>query len=77
MMTANAIKKLAKFGEVHQNANSYWAISNGQKVSFIDNGGRITCEHVQSVNDPDNLSEDYFGGVFCSSLSQAIRIAGH
>lgn len=80
MKLKNAIKKLSKFGEVKNQDGIYWAEDKGQVVEFIINGRieddrNITCIRVRGAKDEDDIMTDYWGGVWCDNLSQAIRIA--
>ena len=80
MQLANAIKKLSKFGEIHQNGSLYWATINNHVVEFMRNGRLeddygITCIRVRRATDKDDSMIDYFCGVWCDSLTQAIRLA--
>lgn len=80
MTTANAIKKLSKYGEVKlNNTGLHFITLNGYIVSFRKNGAGenpdITCEHTCPVNEKSDISSDYFPGSYWDNLTQAIRFA--
>lgn len=80
MKLSNAIKKLAKHGEVKQNGSVFWVSKNGERVEFMRNGKieddyDIVCIRVCGDNDKDDSMIDYSAGVWCDNLSQAIRLA--
>ncbi len=81
MKLTNAIKKLSKHGKVKQNGNLFWAEINRHVVEFMVNGRMdddskdITCIRCRGVNDNDDLMTDYWGGVWCDNLTQAIKVA--
>lgn len=80
MKLSNAIKKLSKHGEVNQDGALFWAEINKHVVEFMVNGRveearDITCIRCRGVNDNDDLMTDYWGGVWCDNLTQAIKVA--
>lgn len=79
MTTANAIKKLSKYGEVKNNGNHYCAVIGEKEVSFYRNGPEMTdsaiCFRVRRLNDHDDSNADYTAGSFRDNLTQAIRSA--
>ena len=80
MKLKNAIKKLGKYGEVKNNGSLYWVERDGKVVEFMRNGIEddntdITCIRVRRAKDEDNTMIDYFAGVWCDNLTQAIRLA--
>ena len=80
MKLTNAIKRLAKHGEVEQCGNQFWANIGNNVVQFMANGKidestNITCIKVRDNKDEDDYMTDYFAGVWCDNLTQAIRIA--
>ena len=80
MKLENAIKKLSKFGKVQNQGALYFAKVNNSIVEFMRNGAieadyGITCIRTRSVRDNDDLMTDYFAGVWCDNLTQAIKMA--
>ena len=76
MTLENAIKKLSKVAKIETNGLHYWGQIGGHMVEFMKNSvGDISCIRVRGVRDEDDIMTDYFAGVWCDNLSQAIRIA--
>lgn len=80
MKLRNAIKKLEKFGTIENNGSLYYARIENSVVEFMRNGREedecnITCIRVRGIKDEDDTMTDYFAGVWCDNLTQAIRIA--
>ncbi len=76
MKLTTAIKKLAKHTEVKQNDNIYYGELNGHIIDFISRTDEtITCIRVRGIKDEDDIMTDYWGGVWCDNLTQAIRMA--
>lgn len=80
MKLKNAIKKLSKFGKVENSGSLYFARVGNHFVEFMSNGKieeafDICCIRVRACNDEDDTMTDYFAGVWCDNLTQAIRIA--
>ena len=81
MTVANAIKKLARYGEVkHPTSMQYQTRIGDYIVSFLSNGedrpdNTITCCHTQRVTEKADYNSDYFPGSFWDNLTQAIDAA--
>lgn len=80
MKLTNAIKTLAKHGEVKQDGNLFSAVIGRHVVEFMANGRidentSITCIRTRRVNDSDDSMTDYSAGVWCNNLKQAIQLA--
>ncbi|MCK9473350.1 hypothetical protein [Sulfurimonas sp.] len=80
MKLTNAIKKLSKYGEVKQDGNLFWAEIKSYVVQFrangpIEEGTTARGFRVKSKNDEDDIMTDYFAGVWCDNLTQAIKVA--
>lgn len=80
MLLENAIKKLNKVGKVEVVGSLYFAKTNGNIIEFMRNGREednchITCIRVRNERDKDDTMTDYFAGVWCDNLTQAIRLA--
>lgn len=76
MTTTNAIKKLAKYGEVQKSGRMHWVHNAKDVVSFLDIDGIVSCINVRGEHDVSDLMSDYHAGVYCDNISQAIRVAG-
>jgi hypothetical protein len=75
MKLENAIKKLGKYGKVsHNENNQYWVEHNGGILSFYSQDGKIVCINVRGIDDESIPEEDYFAGICCKNLTQAMRI---
>ena len=83
MKVQNAIKKLEKAGfKVNINvSNSRYCASKENApyiIEFRKNGGgseEAICICVRRVNDNHNSMIDYFAGIWCDNILQAIRLA--
>lgn len=79
MYLHNALKKLEKYGEIKQNGSRYSVTREGCEVEVLRNGGddmdTVAVIRVRSINDHDDFMSDYSAGVFCDTLSQAIKLA--
>lgn len=80
MKLQSAIKKLSKLTKVEKNGGQYSGVINGNVIefracnsSYEDTG--ITCIRVRGIKDEDDIMTDYFAGVWCNNLSQAIKMA--
>lgn len=76
MTTTNAMKKLAKFGDVEKSGRMYWVHNHNEVVSFLDINGDTACINVRNQSDVSDSMTDYHAGVYCDNISQAIRVAG-
>jgi translation initiation factor IF-2 len=81
MQIKNAIKKLEKAGfNVSSNGRNVTAKKGLQIISVSANGGdlsdRVATVRVRSQMDTDCSQTDYFAGVYCDSVTQAIKIVG-
>ncbi len=85
MKISNAIKKLEKVGfkvtndeELRSQLFVARRENSTHVVEFMKNGGnsdQVTCIRVKRVNDQDDIMTDYFAGVWCDNITQAIRVA--
>ena len=80
MKLTNAIKRLGKLTKVEKNGQFFYGEINSSLVEFAANGKidedtNITCIRVRRTNDNNDSMTDYFAGVWCDNLSQAIRLA--
>lgn len=78
MKLTSAIKKLSKYGEVKQDGNLFWADIKSNVVQFrttMGDGAMASGFRVRSKSDKDEIMTDYFAGVWCDNLTQAIRVA--
>lgn len=76
MTLQNAIKKLITEGFKVTNTNKrlYWAHRNHKIIDFLVQDGDIRSIRMRSADDKDDIQTDYFAGVCCDNLSQAIRL---
>lgn len=90
MTLKNAIKKLEKAGakiyinyynDEKTSGDIKGHFSNGEIVDFVFNedGGvsKCSCFEVKRAGDKDEIQSDYFAGVWCKNLKEAIEIASH
>ena len=76
MKTENAMKKLAKYGEVKTDGRGkFWVTIGLYNVGFQDQLGDIVCPSLWPVRDNSNVVEDYSEKRYPNSLTQAIRLA--
>ena len=79
MKITNAIKKLEKAGfKINKSGGLYSAKRGSDIINFRKNGGdsdQVICIRVRSECDQDDQMTDYFAGVFCNNITQAIRLA--
>ncbi len=83
MKVQNAIKKLEKAGfkvKVGVLGFSYYASKENTPyvIEFRKNGGdseEAICINTRRVNDNHNSMIDYFAGIWCDNISQAIHLA--
>ena len=80
MKLQTAIKKLSKLTKVEKNGGVYSGRINNNVVEFMACNSReedtsITCIRVRGIKDEDDNMTDYFAGVWCNNLSQAIKMA--
>lgn len=78
MTLTNAIKKLSKYGEVKKYNGIYTAVKNGVAVEFMRNGRLednypICAVRVYGVKDKDDNMTDYSAGIWCKTLTKAIK----
>jgi translation initiation factor IF-2 len=81
MQVKNAIKKLEKAGfSVSSNGRNVTAKKGTKVISVSANGGdmvdQVATVRVRSAMDMDCSQTDYFAGVYCDSVTQAIKIVG-
>jgi hypothetical protein len=80
MKVQNAVKKLEKAGfKVEVSGTHYHASKENTQyvIEFIKNGGdseEAICINVRRTNDNHNSMIDYFAGIWCDNISQAIRV---
>ncbi len=84
MMVKNAVKRLAKHGEVKRTeGGEYYTLIGSHVVSFLPNGGygdqegdrSICCKGVRRVTDHSDIQSDYDANTYFDSLTQAIDFA--
>lgn len=76
MTIKNAIRKLEKSGfDVMNNNKRYWAIKNHEVIDFMEQDGNVFGVTQRNENDHDDVMTDYFAGVHCDNIAQAIELA--
>ena len=81
MTVKNAIKKLAKYGEVHRTDNrQYWVKIGNYIVSFFPNGrdepeNSIVCEAIRRIGHESEWQTDYDAHSYFPNLTQAVNCA--
>ena len=76
MKIENAIKKLSKLGNVEKNKNGqHWIKFNNHVISFWVQDGNVHCINCRHENDINDTQSDYFAGIYCDNISEAIRLA--
>lgn len=77
MTIEKAVRKLEKAGfRISNNGRFYFAIKNEEIIDFHDQDGKVYGIRQRGINDHDDVQSDYFAGVYCDNISQAIRISG-
>lgn len=76
MKTSNAIKKLEKHNfAVSQVGNNVEGRRGARIIEFIDQQDSAICVRARCASDVDDIMSDYFAGVWCDNISQALRIS--
>ena len=76
MKLVNALKKLEKAGAVvEQNDIFFSAKFEKDVIEFMCQKGTISCISVKRIGEQSNPQIDYFPGVWCRNLSNAIQMA--
>jgi len=77
MNATNAIKKLVKAGfAIDQTSGNFFnATRDTNVISFFVQQGETICIKIRSKNDKDCAMTDYSAGIFCSTVTQAIKLA--
>jgi hypothetical protein len=80
MTVTNAIKKLGKAGFQIVGDYIFSASRMGSRmvIEFSRNGGgseEVVCIRVRAKTDHDDSMTDYCAGVYCDSITQAIRLS--
>jgi hypothetical protein len=77
MTTANATKKLVKAGFQVTAVGRRISAKKGFRVIELTAGGEETIQtvRVRAACDSDDIVHDYTAGVYCDSVTQAIKLA--